>query len=86
MRVLVTGLSGQLGYDVVQELEKQKIECLGTTRATLDITDEQAVHQFLSTYQPDAVIHCAAYTAVDKAESDVETCRKVNVDGTRYLA
>ena len=86
MRVLVTGLSGQLGYDVVQELEKQKIECLGTTRATLDITDEQAVHQFLSTYQPDAVIHCAAYTAVDKAEDDVENCRKVNVDGTRYLA
>ena len=86
MKILVTGVGGQLGYDVVRELKEQNIQCLGTDRDTLDITDEQAVHQFISKYKPDAVIHCAAYTAVDKAEDDIENCRRVNVDATRYIA
>lgn len=86
MKVLVTGVTGQLGYDVIKELESHQIEYLGVDRDTMDLTDENAVRQVITNFGPDAVIHCAAYTAVDKAEDDVEACRKVNVDGTRYIA
>lgn len=86
MKVLVTGVAGQLGYDVIKELESHQIEYLGVDRDTMDLTDENAVRQVITNFGPDAVIHCAAYTAVDKAEDDVEACRKVNVDGTRYIA
>lgn len=86
MKVLVTGVAGQLGYDVIKELESHQIEYLGVDRDTMDLADENAVRQVITNFGPDAVIHCAAYTAVDKAEDDVEACRKVNVDGTRYIA
>ena len=86
MKVLVTGVMGQLGYDVVKELNQRKIGCLGTDVDDFDITDEKSVTAFIQQYKPDAVIHCAAYTAVDKAEDDQELCRRVNVDGTRYIA
>ena len=86
MKVLVTGVAGQLGYDVIKELESHQIEYLGVDRDTMDLTDENTVRQVITNFGPDAVIHCAAYTAVDKAEDDVEACRKVNVDGTRYIA
>ncbi len=86
MKVLVTGVAGQLGYDVIKELESHQIEYLGVDRDTMDLTDENAVREVITNFGPDAVIHCAAYTAVDKAEDDVEACRKVNVDGTRYIA
>ncbi len=82
----MTGVMGQLGYDVVKELNQRKIECLGTDVDDFDITDEKSVTAFIQQYKPDAVIHCAAYTAVDKAEDDQELCRRVNVDGTRYIA
>ena len=85
MKVLVTGANGQLGQDVIHELRGQHIECLGTTRDILDLTDEHSVHRLIIKYRPDIVIHCAAYTAVDKAEEEIELCRKVNVDGTRYV-
>lgn len=86
MKVLVTGATGQLGWDVVKELKKRGIECRGTGSKDLDITDRHAVMQYIEMYRPDAVIHCAAYTAVDKAEDEPEICRKVNADGTSYIA
>ena len=70
MRVLVTGANGQLGYDVVKRLEKKHIECLGTDRNRLNITDKDKVKKVISDYKPNVVIHCAAYTAVDKAEEE----------------
>lgn len=86
MKILVTGSTGQLGYDVVQELTRRHIECRGVGSKDLDITDRAAVLEYVKAYQPDAVIHCAAYTAVDKAEDEPEKCMAVNRDGTRYLA
>ncbi len=84
--MLVTGVKGQLGYDVVKELEKRKIECLGVDIDDFDITDETAVTAFIKNYNPGAVIHCSAYTAVDKAEDNPELCRKVNAEGSRNIA
>lgn len=86
MKVLVTGYTGQLGYDVVVELKRRNIECIGTTRKDFSLTDTEKMKSFIEKYNPDAVIHCAAYTAVDKAEDEPELCRAVNTDATRALA
>lgn len=86
MRILVTGASGQLGYDVERELERRGIEHLGTSSRELDITDREAVEHLMQSYRPDAVIHCAAYTKVDLAEDEPERCWAVNADGTRNMA
>ena len=106
MKIFVTGVCGQLGHDVMNELYKRGFEGIGTDLApeyggiqdgssvtempyiSLDITDAQAVEQVLFKVKPDAVIHCAGWTAVDAAEdADKQTLvRKVNVDGTQYLA
>jgi len=86
VRVLVTGVGGQLGYDVIKELEKRNIECIGADKAEFDVTDFDAVHKFITDYIPDAVIHCSAYTAVDKAEDEPELCYLVNVVGTENIA
>lgn len=86
MKVLVTGAAGQLGYDVCKELSMRGIEYKGIDRAELEICDKAAVQAYLREYAPDAVIHCAAYTAVDKAEDEPEVCFAVNVGGTQNLA
>lgn len=86
MKVLVTGVKGQLGYDVVNELEKRDIEAVGVDIDEMDITDAESVNKVIKEANPDAVIHCAAYTAVDAAEDNVEICRKVNRDGTQNIA
>ena len=86
MKILVTGYNGQLGYDVVLEGNKRGNEMVKLTRKELDITDEESVKTFIHNSEPDAVIHCAAYTAVDAAEDDKEACWNVNVNGTKYLA
>lgn len=86
MKVLVTGYTGQLGYDVVREGEKRGISILGIGREEVDITYEAEVYQYVQKINPDVIIHCAAYTAVDKAEDDKETCWNVNVLGTKYIA
>lgn len=86
MKVLVTGVKGQLGYDVVKELEKRGMEAVGVDIEEMDITDVASVDAVIKESAPDAVIHCAAYTAVDAAEDNVELCRKVNVDGPRNIA
>lgn len=86
MKVLVTGVKGQLGYDTVKRLTELGIECKGVDIDDFDLTDRDAVKKNICGYAPDAVIHCAAFTAVDKAEEARETCCKVNVDGTENVA
>ena len=86
MKVLVTGYHGQLGYDVVKLLEAQGEEVLGATREHFDLTDEAKIKEFIGSFNPDVVVHCAAYTQVDKAEDNKELCYAVNVLGTRYIA
>ena len=86
MKVLVTGVKGQLGLDVCKELDKRHIENKGIDRDDCDITDETAVLNYIKSYAPDSVVHCAAYTAVDRAEDEKEICFNVNVKGTEYIA
>ena len=86
MKILVTGARGQLGFDVIKELNRRKIECLGVGFSDFDITDEKIATDFIVSYCPDAVIHCSAYTAVDDAEDNQERCREVNVNGTANIA
>ncbi|MDF2881833.1 MAG: dTDP-4-dehydrorhamnose reductase [Clostridiaceae bacterium] len=84
--ILVTGVNGQLGFDVVKALKRRKIECLGIGRDELDITDKDSVYKHILRIKPECVIHCAAYTAVDRAEDEEEICTKVNVYGTENIA
>ncbi|MBQ4364657.1 MAG: dTDP-4-dehydrorhamnose reductase [Clostridia bacterium] len=85
--ILVTGAKGQVGSDVCALLKQQNRPFLGVDVDTLDLTDEESVRAFFGAHQSiTAVIHCAAYTAVDKAEDDFEACARVNVTGTTYLA
>lgn len=88
MKVLITGVKGQLGYDVVNELEKQNIEAVGVDIEEMDITDSASVNKVIKEVNPDAVIHCAAWTAVDAAEDEdkKEKVKLVNVDGTQNIA
>ena len=104
MKVLVTGVCGQLGHDVVNELTKRGHEAIGSditpvysgaddgtavTRAPyvqLDITDADAVSRVLGETKPDAVVHCAAWTAVDAAEDNEDRVRAINAGGTRHIA
>ncbi len=86
MSILVTGVNGQLGHDVIEELNRRGIPAVGIDKNDLDITDRSAVYAYIHDVLPTAVIHCAAYTAVDKAETESEECYKVNCDGTRYIA
>ncbi|QNM05974.1 dTDP-4-dehydrorhamnose reductase [Qiania dongpingensis] len=85
MKVLVTGATGQLGHDIMKELKKQKIEAKGIGSADCDITDLKEVEKTVRAEKPDAVIHCAGYTAVDKAETEADKCSAINVDGTRNI-
>ena len=104
MKVFVTGVGGQLGHDVMNELAKRGIEGVGSDIAPqyagvmdgspvtempyemLDITDEKAVAEVLDRVSPDAVIHCAAWTAVDKAEECPELVMNINAKGTEHIA
>lgn len=104
MKFFVTGVNGQLGHDVMNELIKRGHSGTGSDLApvysgiddgtavtaapyvSLDITDKNAVNRVLTEIRPDAVVHCAAWTAVDAAEDNEELVRRVNADGTRYIA
>ena len=86
MKVLVTGVNGQLGYDVIRHLNARGIENRGVDIADFDLTDETAVLRYVEEYRPTCIVHCAAYTAVDKAESEKQKCYTVNVEGTRNIA
>ena len=102
MIVLITGVAGQLGYDVINELFKRKIVAIGTDIKSeeelinkanwdkyykCDITDKNQVNLLINDVKPDAIIHCAAWTNVDGAESpeNKPLVKKINVDGTDYL-
>ena len=102
MTVFVTGVAGQLGFDVVNELARRKVRAIGSDRVKeddllrfaawdryvpLDITDRDAVRRTLAEVSPDAIVHCAAWTDVDRAEDEAnrETVRRINVDGTGFL-
>jgi len=84
--ILVTGISGQLGYDVVKELERRGEDFIGTTRKEINLLTEDGAKNFILEKKPDAVIHCAAYTAVDKAEGEAEIALTVNGMATRWIA
>ena len=106
MKVLVTGVAGQLGHDVMNELAGRGLEGIGSDIAPeysgvadgtavtsmpyiqLDITDEAAVKEKIRGVNPDVVVHCAAWTAVDLAEDEdkIAKVRAINADGTRYIA
>lgn len=86
MKVLVTGINGQLGHDVMRELEKRGHEAVGVDIEEMDITDAACVRRVMTRTVPEAVIHCSAYTAVDRAEEEVELCRRVNAEGTKNVA
>ena len=86
MKVLVTGVKGQLGYDVVKELERRGHQPIGVDREEMDLMNNEAIHTFIMTLKPEAIIHCAAYTAVDKAEEEVEICYQVNAESTKVIA
>lgn len=86
MKALVTGATGQLGSDVVTILRSNGHDVLACDRNELDITDLAQCQQVIGQYQPDVVIHCAAYTAVDAAETDIDGAYKVNAVGTRNIA
>lgn len=83
---LVTGINGQLGHDILIELTKRNIECVGVGKNELDITNKNNVLDYIKKLNPQKIIHCAAYTAVDMAEDEVELCTNVNVNGTENIA
>ena len=87
MNILITGCNGQLGNEM-QLLEKENPQhtYYNTDVAELDITDQQAIEQFVNEHQIDGIVNCAAYTAVDKAEDNEELCQKLNAEAPAYLA
>jgi len=96
MKVLVTGVCGQLGFDVMNELLKRGHKAIGSDIKDfcdffklyfkLDITNQESVNSLINSIKPDAIIHCAAWTAVDKAEENKDLVYKVNALGPKYLA
>lgn len=84
--ILVTGSNGQLGFDVTKELQKRKLEYVGSIRNDFDIINYDEVEGYILNLKPECIIHCAAYTAVDKAEDEKEMCYKINVLGTENIA
>ena len=86
MKVLVTGVGGQLGFDVCRRLNQLGIANKGVDIQDFDLTDGEAVLHAVKDYAPDAIIHCAAYTNVEKAETLPEACAAVNETGTRNVA
>lgn len=98
MKVFVTGVGGQLGYDIINELNKRGYDAVGTdilesvsnvqNYIQLDITDKNAVEKVISEVKPDVVIHCAAWTAVDAAEDEENTDKvyAINAQGTKNIA
>ena len=86
MKVLVTGVTGQLGHDCVNEFLSRGIEVQGVSSKDFSLTDGTATEKYIKDFQPDVVVHCAAYTAVDKAEDEPELCQAINTEGTRHIA
>ncbi len=85
MKVMITGATGMLGQDVVKELTARGHQCLGVSSADFDLQDAQDVKEAVRRFMPEAIVHCAAYTAVDRAESEPDQCMAVNAMGTLNL-
>lgn len=88
MKFLITGFNGQLGYDIKRELKSQGYkdeDILAIDREEMDITKKEEVDKVVKNFKPDVIFHCAAWTAVDKAEEMKEACEKVNVEGTKNM-
>lgn len=85
MKFLVTGVGGQLGYDVMKELKKRNYFAVGVDSAEMDVTSITAVEDTFNNIKPNVVIHCAAWTAVDAAESNIDECFLVNATGTENV-
>lgn len=85
MRIMVTGAAGQLGSAVMREMTARGHDVYGAVRQDFDLTDGAAVKRAVHSYQPDAIIHCAAYTAVDRAESEPDACMAAGGMGTLHL-
>ena len=86
MSIFVTGVGGQLGHDVIAELYSRGIDYIAPTHSELDLCDRGAVLEFFQSNDIHAVMHCAAYTAVDKAESESDLCYAINADATAFIA
>jgi len=86
LKFLVTGVNGQLGHDVVLKLNEMNCQVIGADVGEFDLTDRNQVREYVLREKPDVIIHCAAYTAVDKAEDEKELCYSINVEGTRAIA
>ena len=87
MKVLITGGNGQLGTELTRLLDEANIDYITTDAKSMDITDEKIVNQIIQKIKPNIIYHCAAYTAVDKAEDEGKSLNQlINVDGTRYVA
>lgn len=84
--ILITGILGQLGFDLAKELTKRGVEFIAPSLEELELTTEAGAKNFILDKKPDTVVHCAAYTAVDKAESEAELALTVNGFGTRWVA
>lgn len=84
--ILVTGAKGQVGSDVCSILSAKNEDFLGIDISDLDLCDTLGVASFFESHKINSVIHCAAYTAVDKAETDIDLCRKVNVSASENIA
>ena len=85
-KILVTGVNGQLGYDVVHELDKRGYEAIGVDREVMNLTNSEEIRKVMNDISPDGVIHCAAYTAVDAAEDNIELCERVNALAVKDIA
>ena len=86
MKILVTGVKGQLGYDVVKALESRGYQPVGVDREEMDLMNDNMIQDFIMNLKPEAIIHCAAYTAVDQAEEEVEICYQINAEAVRVIA
>ena len=86
MKILVTGVNGQLGHDVVKDLLHRGHTPIGVDKEEMDLTNNEAISSYIQMCQPEAIIHCAAYTAVDAAESNEDLCFQVNAEATKVIA
>lgn len=85
LKFMVTGVNGQLGYDVMMQLKEMNFDVIAPRRDEFDLTNKDQVEKYIIKEKPDVIIHCAAYTAVDKAEDEKDLCYLVNVEGTRVV-
>ena len=86
LKFMVTGVNGQLGHAVIMKLKEMNVDFVAPSREELDITKKEQVMSYITMSKPDIIVHCAAYTAVDKAEDEKDLCYLVNIEGTRAVA